>query len=68
MLILPLRVEIAGGSNEPRDCSRSRCPGQGCSVANHQKHCYILSVKKVKAIEVLLERIQKSKLCLRSKH
>lgn len=68
MLIFPLRVEIAGGSNEPRDCSRSRCPGPGCSVANHQKHCCILNLKKVKAIEVLLERIQTIKLCLRSKH
>lgn len=66
MLMFPFQTGIAIGCSEPRDCSRSRCPGPVCSVA--QKHCYILNLKKLKAIEVLLERIQTLELCLHSKH
>lgn len=50
------------------DTGNPGTPGPGCGEANHQKDCYILSLKKLKAIEVLLESIQKMKLCLHSKH
>lgn len=50
------------------DTGNPRTPGLDSGEANNQRHCYILNLKKLKAIEDLLESIQKMKLCLHSKH